>query len=69
MNDVVIKPDYTNGQFHIWQDGNLVETKLPAEMQAALLKQVVSDCCESFKQVLSGQLSEHPPGIYSLMPH
>ena len=69
MKTFDVKPDYINGQFSAWQDGRQIDIKLPAELQAAMMKQVVSDCCESFRRVLAGQLSEHPPGIYSLMPH
>ena len=69
MKEIVIQPDYVNGQFHIWHDNQWVDIKLPAKVQAAMMKQVVADCCQAFKQVLTPQFSESPPGLEALMPH
>ena len=69
MKAVDIKADYVNYQFHVFQDNHWVDIKLPAEVQAALMRQVVADCCQAFKQVLTPQFSENPPGLEALMPH
>lgn len=69
MKPYNVTVDYINSQFHVWQGSQLVDIKLPEEVQAELMKQVVADCCQAFKQVLTSQLSESPPGLESLMPH
>ena len=66
---LTIEPDYINGKFHIWKNGKPIDTKLPAEVQAALMKQVVSDCCQVFMQALKCQLSDEPPGLEAMMPY
>ena len=69
METFDVKPDYVNGQFHAWQDGRQIEIKLPAELQAAMMKQVISDCSYVFKQAIKNQLSDVPPGIEAMIPH
>ena len=69
MSDIKIEADYINYQFHVWSDGQMVETGLSVEVQKALMRQVITDCTTVFKQALQSQLSEAPPGLESMMPH
>lgn len=69
MKDLEVKADYVNYQFHVWKDNYLVDIKLPAEVQAALMRQVVADCCQYFTQVLQSQMSDVPPGLATLTEH
>lgn len=66
---IKIDPDYINHQFHIWKDDQYIELGLPVDIQEAIMKKVIQDCSTVFKQALSLQLSEFPPGLESMIPH
>lgn len=68
MPELEVQADYVNYQFHVWADGELVKTGLSVEIQKALMKRVVADCTEMFRQSLRAQLSDVPPGLESIMP-
>ncbi len=69
MSDITVQSDYTNLQFHVWKDGKLVEVKLPAEVQAAIIMQVAQDLCDYFRQVLESGSHDAPPELAGLTRH
>ena len=69
MKSIEVKADYVNGQFHIWQDNQWVDVKLPAKVQAAMMKQVVADCCQLFTMTLESEMADSPPGLAELTQH
>lgn len=66
---ISVQADYVNHQFHVWKDNQWVDIKLPAEVQAALMRQVVADMCQYFTQALQSQMSDVPPGLVELTQH
>ena len=68
-SDISVQADYVNHQFHVWQENQWLDIKLPAEVQAALMRQVVKDCCQYFTQALQSQMSDVPPGLATLTQH
>lgn len=69
MKEIEVKADYVNSQFHVLRDNHWVDIKLPADVQAALMRKVVEDCCQYFTQVLQSQMSDVPPGLSELTQH
>ncbi len=69
MKEITIQPDYTNGQFHVWQGSQLIDMKLPAEVQAAIMKQVAFDVCQEITSQIKNQLHDEPPGLKELIQH
>lgn len=69
MKSLEVKADYVNHQFHVFQDNRWVDIKLPAQVQAALISRVASDCGQVIKSILKSQMSDVPPGLEELMTH
>ena len=61
--------DYRNMQFMVYQDYQPQDNPLPAEVQRAVILQVIHDVAESFRRELRGQINEDPPSLKAHLIH
>ena len=67
---VSVQIDYYNLKFMIYEDDKLtMDSPLPAEIQKALLLQVIHDVIEEIRAQLNADAPDRPPGLKEQMIH